>query len=412
MSRKLAARTERTRPSLGRRVLLAAGVIALGLFSVSDSLANAVASRSPQLAHKLAPWNGRIEARLARRGFEARPTGDTRSASARHAKNALAKEPTAVEALSVLALQAQLRGDEATSRAMLAHGLTLSQRELPSRLWAIQEAALRGDLQAVIRHYDIALKTSNAAAPRLFPILAQALSEPRIRAAVVQLFTRHPVWREDFISYAARESSDPVSAAALFGEAAVAGVPINPDMQTALVDSFAEAGQIDGAWRYYRRIRSDAPENRSRDPEFRFTGERRSLFDWNASTYATIQRSGASGLLDFSVPSATTATLATQALLLAPGRYVLRGLSRGVTGLPSSRPYFILRCGDEEIGRVALPASGERQAPFSGAFTVVAGCPLHTLALVAPATDDYSGSAGQVLRVELRPQAAETGSRR
>lgn len=374
-----------------------------GTFAVADSLAHATASSSPRLAHRLAPWNGKIAAEFAQRTFDARPSPDVRSQSAILSRRALASEPTAVEALSVLALQAQMRGDGKASNALFAHELKLSRRELPPRLWAIEAAAIRGDINGALKNYDIALRTSKSASGRLFPILASAIVEPRIRLQLVAILAAEPVWRDDFISYATRAGDEPGAAAQLLADAERAGVPIDKELRTALVDRFADEGRLAEAWTYYRSIRPGAQTGTSRDPRFTFGGARRSIFDWNVSEYASFQNSATGGTVDISVPTATGASILSQAMVLPGGAYTLSGRSEAIDQPERSRPYWLLKCGEREVGRVDLPNSTVNSGRFAGSFIVPDGCPMHVLTLIARHSDDFGGVTGRITSALLEP---------
>lgn len=399
--RRSAPKRHQWRGPASVRFGLAAGAAVLALFALADSLANGIARGSPSLAHKLAPWDGKIAAQLARRQFDISPGFGSHVESALLARSALHSEPTAVDALDVLALQAQLRNEPAQSRQMLSHSLLLSRRQLPPRLWAIEEAALRGDVDGALANYDIALRTSNAAAPRLFPILSAALTERSIRTKLVDILARRPVWREGFVSHAARAGLQPAATARFFAEAERRGIPIDNEMRTALVDNIASRHSPQEAWAYFASVRPGVARNRSGDPRFEFRGQRRSLFDWNASNFATFQRDAQGGLLEFEVPATGSGPLASQVMVLPPGRYVLRGTTGAIDASNGAFPYWSLRCGTREIGEVPVDPAAASEGQFSGYFSVPTDCKVQTLALVARSTD--RAVTGQITSVQLEP---------
>ena len=404
MSERHKRRSARSAPrSVGRRLVLALAAGGLALFSVADSLANAIAPVTPEMAHKLAPWNGKIMAEEAQRSFQQKADYSAKSGSAALARQALKSEPTAVEALAVLGLQAQLRQETGRSRDILAHALLLSRRELSTRLWTIEEASLRGDIDGALTNYDIALRTSSQAPARLFSPLAGALVEPRIRAKLLTILARKPLWRDDFLNYAATSGSQPRAVAEFFREAGRKGIPVAGDVRTALVDNLANHGLYDEAWAYYASIRTDAARDRSRDPRFTFAGNNRSLFDWNVTDYASFQSGAAGGVLDFVVPSTTGGTLASQASVLPPGHYLLHGTSAHIEEPEASRPYWSLWCGTRQVGQVDIGNSPNGEGRFSGTLTVPSGCPLQTLTLVARSTDNSRGVTGQITSVQVEP---------
>jgi len=390
--------------TMAARATLAAVATILAGFALADSFAHALARSSPSQARVLAPWDGKIAGKAAERAMNIAPVADQDSQPARLARAAIALEPTSAEAFGVLGMQAQLRSQTEEARILFAYSLKLSRRELPPRLWAIEEAVGRGDLDQALRHYDIALRTSDQASARLFPPLASALDEQRVRQGVVKLLAANPPWREGFISYAARAGTSPRGTAALFRAAEANRIPVSPEMRTALVDSFANQGLFREAWSYYASIRPGAQRNRSRDPRFTFAEPRTSLFDWTTGEFASLQQSGDNGVVGFFAPPATGGTLVSQAQLLPPGRYTLQGKSSDVDLPDESLPYWTLTCaGDRELGRVVVPPSATNGGRFRGQFLVPAGCPWQMLSLVARPTDDYRGVTGQIETVVLEP---------
>ena len=165
----------RTRPV---RLALALLAVVLGFMSVRDSLANALAKADAARAHALAPGNGVISALYAQELFSSRPNTDPRSSAAQAARDALLDDATAADALTVLAFQAQLRGDREKADAIFRYSSQLSRRELRPRLWQIEAAVARGDIAGALRQYDIALRTSKEAGPLLYPTLGAAMAEP------------------------------------------------------------------------------------------------------------------------------------------------------------------------------------------------------------------------------------------
>jgi hypothetical protein len=391
------------------RVTLALLAAALGGVSLSDSLANVLERPAPAQAHTLAPWDGTITAALAQRSFTARPSASDQSEPAQLARKALLQDATAVDALTVLALQAQLRNDSEEARRIFSHSLTLSRRELRPRLWAIEEAVLRGDIRGALANYDMALRTSRTAPDLLFPVLASALSEQKVRSALLEILADAPPWGEDFLQFATRSGVDPLAAARLLREPGAAGLPVEDGDRTAVTNLLVSRNLFAEAWDFYSSYRKGAERGRSRDPDFTLAIDQPAAFDWNAISLegisSSIQRSGGGGLADFSVPPSVGGPVLQQTQMLPAGGYRLQGNSVGIDQPERSRPYWQLTCADgRELGRLTLPNSSERGGEFSGPFTVPANCPVQLLALVARASDAISGISGQIDNVLLAPE--------
>jgi hypothetical protein len=385
---------------LGLAVLLAA----IGYAGVRHALALTARRNNPAQAHGLAPHDGRITALLAERRFVEGRDASSQAAATRLARRALHQDPTAVEAVATLGLQAQVRGRTKEARRLFAYAQTLSRREIQTQLWAIEDAVARNDIPAALRHYDIALTTSKGAPDILFPVLTGALSEPTVRRSLVPILARRPVWASGFIAHAAGSTSDPLSVAALLQALARARVPLSATAQTGVVNNLILGGRIDEGWRYYASLRPNADRRRSRDADFSANLETPSVLDWIPVNDAGIAVSARDGVADFGVPPTSGGVLLRQIQLLPPGTYRLEGRSRGIEQAPRALPYWVLSCRDgREFGRVVVPNSAIAKGVFHGRLTVPRGCPMQTLALVARPSDEITGVTGQIDHVRLAP---------
>lgn len=402
----LARRTRKEWAVRGALALLAA---VLGYVSVIHTAAAVAARRNAELAHRLAPGNGAIAARLALSlaGVEATTTDRQRADVL--ARRALLRDATAVPAVVTLGVNAEIRGERAKARRLFAYSQALSRRDLQTQFWAIEDAVGRDDVAEVLRHYDIALRTSVAGSGILFPLLATAASDPAVRSGLIKILAARPNWSESFIGYVAGNGPDPRSTAALFLGLRHVGVAVPKTTLAPLVNALVAGGFMDDAWRYYASATPGVDRSSSRDPEFAFGMDTPSLFDWvpiNDGTVTTsIQRGDESGVFDFAAPASVGGVLLQQLQLLQPGTYRIAGSSSGIEQEESARPYWVLSCRQDgrELGRVPLPNSAEANGRFTGIFTVPPGCPVQTLALVARPSDAVAGLSGQINRVQLTP---------
>lgn len=390
------------------RGLLAAVVMLTGYISTKQTLAYTVRRSNPERAYALAPNDGRLAAQLARQISGPDSTTAERERASRLSRKALSRDPTAVAAVLPLGIAAQLRGDTSGARRLLAYSESLSRRDLPTQLWAIEEAVARDDVMGALRHYDIALRTSRSATELMFPILASAISDPAIRSAVVRTFVGGPPWSALFIEYLSGKGPDPQATALLFRGLQRAGVSVSELSQSLLINTLASRGLHDDAWSYYASVRPGALRHMSRDPDFTAMVKEATLFDWwpinDDGISTSIQRGDNGGIVDFSVASTIGGTVLQQVQMLPPGIYHLDGHSIGLDPPDRARPYWVLSCRDgRELGRVQMASSLQENGAFSGRFSVPAGCPVQTLALVVRPSDSVSGVTGQIDRVRLVP---------
>lgn len=391
------------------RGVLAAAAAAAGGFSVAHTLAQMQINNRPALAHRLAPWDGRITAALAGSLAGADANLDGRARADALARQALQQDPTAVVAASTLGIDAEVRGDRAAASRFFSYAEKLSRRDLQTQLWNIETAVAQGDVNAALRHYDIALRTKAQSWDLLFPILAAASSDAQVRAPLVRMLAGKPLWTEPFIGYVAANPPDPHTASVLFLELRRAGVPVPATAHAGTIDALLGGGFADEAWHHYAAIHRGADARRSRDPRFADVGDAPTPFDWTAinegGVSTSIQRGEGGGIFEFSAPASIGGPLLRQIQMLPPGKYRLTGHGSGIEQPPASRPYWVLLCRADgrELARVVLPASSQDGGNFDGSMVVPGGCPVQMLTLVARASDAVSGLTGQIDRVELAP---------
>lgn len=411
LSQRSSSRRSRPRRTLWEWVVrgllaMAAGVV--GYVSVTRTHALTIRANDIVSAVALAPDDARIIAFRAATlaGSEASPRN---RAEAEHlARRALRQDATAAAAASALGINAQVRGQTQAARRLFAYAETLSRRDLPTQLWAIEDAVARNDIPGALRHYDIALRTSSNAAALLFPVLGSAITEPPIRRSLVATLARRPRWSELFVEHVAGNGSDPLATVLLFRELGQVGVPIAGVSQSLLINTLAARGAFDAAWSYYASIRRGADKRMSRDPRFAADIAMPAVFDWvpaNADGLAaSIQRTATDGLVDFSAPATVGGTLLSQSQMLPVGTYWLSGRSTAIDQAPNASPYWVLTCVDgRELGRIVVTNSSEAGGKFAGRLSVPAGCPVQVLMLVARPSDAVGGLSGQIEQVALRP---------
>ena len=392
---------------------LAALALSAGYVSTVHSLARVLAHGDVVLAHNLAPGNGRVTAQASLAHFGAtqkeskdKPRPDT--AAVALAKLALRQDATAVPAIVVLGLDAQLRGDLPAARRWFAYSQTLSRRDVQTQLWAIEDAVARGKSLEALGHYDIALRTSKTAPDILYPVLGSAIGDPVIRTALAPILAHRPIWTQSFLRYLAENNSGQASVALLFSDAIRFKVAVPIELSVKVVDGLIKAGNINSAWNYYTIFRPNPGRMQSRDPRFLVDPTYPSMFDWaplgDGIIATSIQPSKSGGLFDFAAPPSAGGPLLQQLQILPPGRYRLVGHSIGITQPTGSLPYWLLACSNgRELSRVSVPPSAHANGRFDGMFTVPVDCAVQRLSLVARPSSDMAGVTGQIDFIKLAP---------
>lgn len=407
MKRPRSSAPRRTAREWTVRGLLASMAALFGYLGVAHSLALATMTANPARAHALAPYDGRVTGRLALQRLSEKQDVASTEAIEQWARLALRQDPTVIEAVVTLGLQAQLRGDLLNARRLFTYAERLSRRDLKTQLWAIEDTVARGDVPQALHHYDIALRTSTMAHDLLFPVLADAIADPGVRTNLISTLAAKPIWATSFIVHIVSKGHDPRLTAALFTGLHRAGVALPQDVTAALINNLVAIDEIDNAWRFYAMIRSGAERSHSRDPHFSIAMTTPALFDWtpvNDAGISTLIQSGANGTFDFAVSPSAGGPILTQMQALPSGLYYLHGRSVGLDQPERSLPYWLLACRNgRELGRVTVTRSAEAGGNFQGQVQVPSDCPAQTLSLIARPSDGVSGVTGQIDRVQLVP---------
>lgn len=389
----------------------AAGLALVGAYwSTSATMARVVVKSNPMLAHRLAPGDGQITARYAQFLLYGESSGTRTSGAESAARQALIQDATAVDALSVLGLRSQIAGQDDAARRYFGYSLRMSRRELQPRLWAIEEAVARGDIDGALSHYDLALRTSRTASQVLFPPLATALSEPLVLDRIVALLLgRDPPWRRDFLTYASLSAPDPTSVASFMEKAQAAGIEIPEAERANLVNALARKGMWQEAWTSLTSYRKGLARNRSRDPRFMRGTLASTTFDWSVidqnGVSSAIVPGRTEGSFEFSAAPSAGGTVLTQSLLLPSGRYILRGRSADVAIGDGARPYWSVTCIDgRQIGRITVPDSAANGGRFAGPVVVPASCVTQFVTFVVQPSDSISGITGRILEAAILPE--------
>jgi tetratricopeptide (TPR) repeat protein len=373
-----------------RRIALAVVVALLGLLVGAQAL---IARTSDPAA-------------LGERAREALGTGDLPAAVA-FAQRALRRDPTVVAAVQTLGLAAQAKGDGARAARLLGYADHLSRRDLQTHLWTIEREVARGDVDAALREYDLALRTSIGARELLFPVLTAAIAESPVAQALLRRFRLVPLWRADFLAYLATDARVDPTVAVRFLETARGGVAIAPEYLSVLISRAIDAGDYATAWRAYRLVRRDADPRQVRDPGFARLADAPSAFDWTPASQGgiaaqAVRQDGASRL-EIDAEPGTAGRVIEQLQLLPPGRYRLAVDAGSVS--EGGGLVWALDCRDgPNLARIAMPSAPARRYA-TAPFTISASCRVQHLTLTVDASTSPSALHAEIGRVTVAPAA-------
>lgn len=401
------SQTETQRRLSPARILAALAFTVCAYCSFTASLAESLVRISPTKAYALAPWNGHVVEQYA--ALQASVGAFDNGASDDAAVLALAaleKDPSVATAVSILALKYQLDGNLDAARELFQYSLALSRRELQARLWAIEEAAQRGDLDEVLRNYDVALRTSKSSFELLYPVLASSLDETVIRTKLLAILEADPPWERTFLDFVASSGIEPRAVSAFFKEGEAKKLPVTSENRAVLTKVLFENGMEEDAWQFYSSFHGDADRTRIRNGDFKLAVDHPTVFDWrlaNGSGLTTSMRTDPSqGYVEFTVNTGVGGELMAQSQVLLPGRYRLAILAESSEPAPKAILAWLVRCreGRELSSGIVRARAGGGQTSAAD-FAVPDSCGAQEIVIRARSNDNSSSLNGRITAIKL-----------
>lgn len=398
--------SERSRYELIVKIGLTLILVLMAYKSLSATVAAIVVRGDPQLAHKFAPNDGRYFADLAELWILSGQNDDA-SQTQELAREALRRDPTAVEALITLGMLAELQGRTNLSRSYFLKSLDLSRREFRAHIWSIEEGVQQGDIDLVLARYDVALRVFRNAPDLLFPVLSQAIGQPLIRGKLLSLLQKRPLWEGQFVQYLADKADDPIAAVEFFKEGRRTGLPVTEAHRAALVNVLFARGSVTDAWEFYATFRPSVSRQAVRNANFSDWIINPSVFDWNAISgngqSSVIHRGADSGSADFLVSAGSGGTVLQQVQLLSPGQYILRVNAQDLKLASRDTLTFLVVCPDGTAHRLPIAPGKGATTRFQTSFAIQPNCPYQILRLEAQSIEGIKPIEGRITHVSLAP---------
>jgi hypothetical protein len=379
------------------------------------SAANIIRMIRPEAALSFMPFDARSKARAAEQQIAAlRGPGPRLDEAGRLARQALERDPTIASAWRSLGLVAAVR-NEADADRLFRTSEGVSRRDVPTQLWLIEDSVRRNDIPGALRHYDVALRTSDTSYDLLLPILVRALDRNGIVAPLATLLRTDPPWRRWFFVKMTEQPPAGANAARLLE---LAGRPESVEERALvahLVEIYAVNRQYGSAMRIYRVLRLNPAAGSALVRNGGFDQDNQvPPLDWKLEPGGDLgaeqQRSDngdAGRVLQVYSASGAGGVVASQLLLLPAGRYQLDARSGASSGVqPASMQWQILCAHDQAIKLVELTAPTNLAAGqgHQAEFSVPASCPAQWLALTVRADSQPEGTGGWVDSVRIRPR--------
>jgi hypothetical protein len=326
------------------------------------------------------------------------------------AKDGLARLPLAFEPFFVAARAAEQKGDLRRAIALMEEVRRRRYSHPAARMQLMIYYTKAERYPEALSEIDFVLRRSEELRPALLPELTKLVGDPRGRAALAEILSRNPVWREDFFAAAGARKLSTSDARDLYER--IRKLKPNGDLlleRQLILQSQAASGDFVGA----RQTWLAALPQREREPnrylfDGAFTGLRApGPFGWTFKDVeagrAEPARDGQRTYLDVAFFGGQNLVLAEQTLALRPGRHTLRLVARSPNGISSGRLFWRLTClpGGAQIGTLDMARASADNRRFDAAFTIPSGCPGQLLSLVAEAGDVATPVNLEIARMEI-----------
>ncbi|MEL7518285.1 MAG: hypothetical protein AAFN48_04960 [Pseudomonadota bacterium] len=254
---------QRDKPNHVRPARLSAKTLALGVFGALGAIA-ALANASVNALHTRMPdWalaiDGddpvalirRAELNLAAGGEDARDAATVLSVVQRSVRRLPINGP----AFRLTSLSRVSGDDLDAMRAQMRVSDRMERRDIGAQLWLIESAVEANDVNAALRHYDTALRISEASRALLYPPLTSAMESPLIRERFGAIMASNPPWLASFLRFAISKTDNPVALAQLVRTSG--GWPegeATSSLDTELLARLVGNGDFGEAVAHFRRI--------------------------------------------------------------------------------------------------------------------------------------------------------------
>lgn len=373
----------------GRAAAKAAGAAAVGLalcwWVIKTSAADALVRANPAFAAAIAPDHPEVRLSLAMARLDL-GTGEFDEAAMRDALAGLARSPLAEEPFLFAGLRAARERRYEEAERFLHEARRRDPRLRPARLFLL-DRYLRQNRMAEAAGEVVSLRrlipeVSEALAPQL-ALLAR---DERSGGALMRVLAREPELQQAVLEYLAAVGTDPdlilrVAAAAPSAPSAE-GLPWQRRLLVSLVARH-EYGRALRLWRSFAGLPAGSDDKGVHDGRFqRLPGA--APFNWTlASGSAGGAEYGEGSGLEVEYFGRGNAELASQLLVLRPGRYRLRFRAEGSAKGDDSRLAWRIGCNGGTALLLDLPIRDVNSAPreLAGEFAVPASCPAQWLRL-------------------------------
>lgn len=372
---------------ISKALLIALGAIFLGWQVVRTSAVDAMLKERPHAAAAVSPGDPRTAIALAMFEFRQR-NGTLNRARSDRAIAGIARAPLSEEPFMLAGLRARIAGDLEKSKRLLEEARYRNPRSRLSRLLLLDGYLRTNQVDKAATEIGVLSALVPQTSTVLVPELARMVRNPATRGAIVRVLERDPAMQEALLQQLASSGSDPDLILAVAGQRAKAPpTGSSSSWQALLIDNLVEKGKVPQAyrlWQSFAGIKAEAGAKGLYDGRFEgLPGV--PPFNWElGSGNAGVAERTKAPALEIAYYGRLPAELASQLLMLGPGRYRLQFRAEGDASGDGSRLVWTLACSPSKTSLLELPLRkiGYSARLVAGDFTIPAsGCPMQWLKL-------------------------------
>lgn len=402
------ARTSSQPRNIARLLVLSLIALALGFMVVRAAAVDALLRKNPFAAARIAPDDPRAQMALARFEFSQKQ-GAVGPKRFQAALDGLGRAPLAYEPFLLGGVAALLEKDNAPAERMLAEARHRNPRARIPRLLLLDRYLRTGRVEQAAQEITVLTRLVPEANKVLIPELAKFAISPETRPALERVLRSNPEIRGAILYQLATTGADPNLVFGLAGKQAATPPGAEPEpWQAKILDALVARGEVQRARGLWTRLLPAAPPAGQAlyDPDFRgLPGP--PPFNWLlTSNNAGIAERAKPGALEVEYYGRLPAKLASQLLVLGPGRYRLSFRATGDAPASDESLGWTLTCvpGAQTIATLPIGKTSYAGTPIRGDFAVPAGCAAQRLELIGkptefPATTSLSLSQLRLNRV-------------
>lgn len=378
----------------------------------NHAVANIVWQRNPDMALRFVPDHPLALSRKADELFEQKQDPATLAKVEAMAKQSLRGGALNPVAIRLLGYVADVRGDQNKARELMLLSHKVSRRDFGTQLWLIEDAVARNDKRKALYHYDIALRTTPASFPLLFPTLSSALADPEVRTLLAPYFKATPNWLAAFLGDALGSRDNPANIAETIMKAG--GLPDDEtyvEISNRLLTTLAGKSNFASFRQYYLSLPKASPatlESAGLNPatvnlRFRPAGWQLAESSAIGGSFAPFDGNRRTSLLAYA-SSGERGVLMQKYLFLKPGNYRFSASYEAQATAPDSEIRWELQCLSTNIGPPKWVTNSTARKGASTdvqEFSLGSDCPYQNLVLNLAGGSSQLGAEFTLRSVEI-----------